>query len=603
LKPRLIVKFGLMFCMIISLIFHLPVDQVQASDDIFSIPLPLEGRITDEKGDPVSGITVSAISPILLGFGGGFRQLGTATTDENGEYKIPPFLRFFQDQGIGTYISFTIKDYPVIRSLGTTTSFHFQFPTVFEHVEGIMKIEGTNLPNPGLPVVVGMRMTKRDIYVLSSSVTDSNGRYSMKYIPANFTTYDEHSSVVVSELTQDTRSYDNTGTSPASPSALYGFVHSPYGNQIGNIFVEVDGKQYYSEDGGFAINTGEVKNHRVKINGNGFVPFEEDFQSGGPYFILLEIQPPTVVASTDRVPDKDGWYNHDVTVSFEGQSNWGLDHVDPPQVLSTEGANQEVRGSASNIGGTGYGSIIINLDKTTPITSGTISGESGTWLGSTILTLSAIDGLSGVDKTEYSVDAGQTWKLYNGPTAFSSDGRYQVLYRSSDKAGNIEVSKMISFNIDASGPNLHVTAPIDSRYINSIDLKTSFTVEDNLSGVDASKTITMIDGQRAERGVAIPLYTLPLGSHIFSIKAADLVGNESNIEIKFEIYTDLDSLRALVKRFANEQKISESIYKTLDHKLEQRQLKPFISLVEAQNGKGVDATIANFLIRDATALQ
>ncbi|MBU2524397.1 hypothetical protein KKG71_04345, partial [Patescibacteria group bacterium] len=73
-------------------------------------------------------------------------------------------------------------------------------------------------------------------------------------------------------------------------------------------------------------------------------------------------------------------------------------------------------------------------DMTKPIT--TIRTTGGT--SSAVFTLSAIDDNSGILKTEYSLDNGDTWNNYANSVIISSIGETTVLYRSKDRAGNLE---------------------------------------------------------------------------------------------------------------------------------------------------------------------
>ncbi|MBU2576030.1 alpha/beta fold hydrolase [Patescibacteria group bacterium] len=86
-------------------------------------------------------------------------------------------------------------------------------------------------------------------------------------------------------------------------------------------------------------------------------------------------------------------------------------------------------------------------DMTKPIT--TISTTGGT--SSAVFTLSAIDDNSGILKTEYSLDNGDTWNNYANSVIISSIGETTVLYRSKDRAGNLEDYKSETIRV-ASAP-------------------------------------------------------------------------------------------------------------------------------------------------------
>jgi len=68
-------------------------------------------------------------------------------------------------------------------------------------------------------------------------------------------------------------------------------------------------------------------------------------------------------------------------------------------------------------------------------------GIGGSRNSSVRVTLSATDNCTGVEKTEYSLDGGATWILYMGSFTISQRGRATVIYRSIDRAGNVETIK------------------------------------------------------------------------------------------------------------------------------------------------------------------
>lgn len=104
-----------------------------------------------------------------------------------------------------------------------------------------------------------------------------------------------------------------------------------------------------------------------------------------------------------------------------------------------------------------------------------LAGTAGTngWFRSAVtITLSASDAWydntmaamfpgTGVDNTEYSFD-GTTWTTYAGPIAFASNGQWVFDYRSTDKAGNVEVSRQTTFKIDTLAPSVASTVPVNN---------------------------------------------------------------------------------------------------------------------------------------------
>jgi hypothetical protein len=89
-------------------------------------------------------------------------------------------------------------------------------------------------------------------------------------------------------------------------------------------------------------------------------------------------------------------------------------------------------------------------DVTKPVTSVEVIGKrkrGEPFTAPVKVVLSATDDNSGVLKTEYSVNDGQNWALYVEPFTVNTRGRTHLLYRSTDRAGNIEVPKFVDIDI------------------------------------------------------------------------------------------------------------------------------------------------------------
>ena len=121
----------------------------------------------------------------------------------------------------------------------------------------------------------------------------------------------------------------------------------------------------------------------------------------------------------------------------------------------------------------------VTLDTTPPITQVTIegtSGENGWYTSDVSLTLTAKDEEdgSGIEKTEYSTDNGNTWVAYTNPITFSQEGIIQIRYRSTDKQGNTEETKTTTIKIDKTAPEAKISFAKESK-------KLEITGMDNLS--------------------------------------------------------------------------------------------------------------------------
>lgn len=89
-------------------------------------------------------------------------------------------------------------------------------------------------------------------------------------------------------------------------------------------------------------------------------------------------------------------------------------------------------------------------DITKPTTEIEIKGNEKSpdhYISSVHVTLTAMDDNAGVLKTEYSLDDGQTWLSYNDPIHVNDRGGVKLMYKSTDRAGNVEIIKSKIINI------------------------------------------------------------------------------------------------------------------------------------------------------------
>ena len=167
----------------------------------------------------------------------------------------------------------------------------------------------------------------------------------------------------------------------------------------------------------------------------------------------------------------------------------------------------------------------------------------------------------------------------------------------------MEEAKAVNFKIDAAAPVITIAAPVDGTYTSADKLTLQFAVSDALSGVDASKTVAMMDGKAVQAGSVVDLYHLEPGAHEFTVTAADLSGNTASSVVRFQVAASLDSLKALVQKFYTDGRIDhKGIANSLQSKLEQGNAKSFINQVEAQAGKHIASEAATILLRIALAL-
>ena len=110
--------------------------------------------------------------------------------------------------------------------------------------------------------------------------------------------------------------------------------------------------------------------------------------------------------------------------------------------------------------------ITVKSDTSPPITEVTASGTSvneGYYNSPVQVNIHAEDLQSGVDRSEYSLDNGQSWISYMAPVEISNNGSTVFYYRSVDKSGNMEKHRKLKINIDLMPPSMPsiLTDPVD----------------------------------------------------------------------------------------------------------------------------------------------
>ncbi len=240
---------------------------------------------------------------------------------------------------------------------------------------------------------------------------------------------------------------------------------------------------------------------------------------------------PNISYDLSPVPDGD-WNKSDVTVMFtcaDNDGGSGIANCPAPVMVSAEGANQTVTGTATdNAGNTATVTAIINLDKTGPTIDYAVepAANDDGWNNTDVtVTFSCSDALSGVASCP-------------NPLTISSEGSNQQLaVTGSDNAGNA-TDKAITINVDKTAPI--VGAPAWTANPVTLGNDTSFvvTANDNLSGVEAgeyfigtdpgvgSATVLSWDGTYLSSGQFGA--NLQPGVYNVGIRAQDAAGNWSS---------------------------------------------------------------------------
>lgn len=250
--------------------------------------------------------------------------------------------------------------------------------------------------------------------------------------------------------------------------------------------------------------------------------------------------------------------------------------------------------------------MVTGQEKTAPVISAALSpevpdGQNGWYTHPVTLSLSAEGQQTGDSEIVYSLDDGTTWQTYTAPVTFSQDGTYTVIYRSADTAADEENVKSVSFKLDMQAPTIETAIPEGGKLDeDSLDLNSLITTSDATSGVDDSKTTVTLDENFYEIGTTIPL---PLGTHTLVVSAVDLAGNTSSKTVVFDTVTSINSLKALVTRFAKSKEINNAgVANSMQAKLKNGNLNGFVNEVQAQNGKHISSDAANDLLENARFL-
>jgi len=126
-----------------------------------------------------------------------------------------------------------------------------------------------------------------------------------------------------------------------------------------------------------------------------------------------------------------------------------------------------------------------SADITKPITEISTTGlqiNNGQWYaGDVSVSLTATDDNSGVLKTEYSLDGGQTWNIYSDPFPLVQEGTTTILYFSTDRAGNYESLQSKEIKIDKTPPEAEIYFELETQ---TLRVKGN----DNLSEVAVTQT-------------------------------------------------------------------------------------------------------------------
>ncbi|MEU4551215.1 ThuA domain-containing protein [Micromonospora violae] len=339
---------------------------------------------------------------------------------------------------------------------------------------------------------------------------------------------------------------------------------------------------------------------------------------------------PVTTAAVSGTPT-EGWHTEPVTITLTGADEGGSGlasteyQLDDATTWTAYTAAVAVSGDgehelrfrstdkAGNVEATK--TVSVKIDATAPVTSATFApaNDAGWHNGTIPVVLAATDAGSGVNTVEWSLDGG-TWTPYSTPVEVTGDGEHELLFRSTDKAGNAETLKSAVVRIDGTKPTLLVSGLADGQlYGDSQDVRVSWQAVDPTSGI--ASVVGKLDGQAYASGTLQAMYDLSLGLHELTVTATDKAGNETTSTVRFFVTTSFRDMQSLLDRFKATGRLSTKAHRQLSNKLDNvraseaagddkaavRQLTAFRTLA-SDTTLVTEAEIRDVLIRDADAM-
>ncbi|WP_159600654.1 OmpL47-type beta-barrel domain-containing protein [Agromyces humi] len=308
---------------------------------------------------------------------------------------------------------------------------------------------------------------------------------------------------------------DNTG--PVLTASL-----APAANAAGWNKANV-GITWSATDAGSGIGTGptpatdSVSSNTAGVTKNATASDRLGNSGTGAVVVKLDKMNPTITGSAAPAANAAGWNNSDVTVSLtcaDALSGIKSCTGGGTVVLSTEGANQSVSGTAvdnadnsASAGVTG-----ISIDKTAPTLTGTPTTSpngNGWYKGDVAIGWSGVDALSGINPSTQPANA-----------LITGEGSALTATASiADKAGNTRTASSAPVRVDRTPPVTGMSGSSNGWTNGSVTLVLS--PSDNLSGVGS--TSYAIDGGAVQSGTSVTLSSE--GDHSISFFSTDRAGN------------------------------------------------------------------------------
>jgi hypothetical protein len=193
---------------------------------------------------------------------------------------------------------------------------------------------------------------------------------------------------------------------------------------------------------------------------------------------------PTITGTPTTPPNADGWYNGDVTIHWTCSDTLsGIDSCPGDSTITGAGTGLTAMASVSDLAGntTLGASTAVNIDRVAPIT--TSDAPAGWQTSDATVKLTAIDDLSGVQATYYSLNHGST--RAGTSVSIATEGVNLLEYWSVDAAGNVETTQSVTVLVDTSAPTItHTATPAaNAKGWTNAPVSVTFWCGDAVSGV------------------------------------------------------------------------------------------------------------------------
>lgn len=219
---------------------------------------------------------------------------------------------------------------------------------------------------------------------------------------------------------------------------------------------------------------------------------------------------PPLLSGAPTTSPTNGWYRGDVTIRWSASDPLsGLWAIPSDDVLTGEGSNVCASKTVTDLAGNPTTrTVCVAIDRQPPTTSASVPDplDSGWYAGAVRVSLNALDSLSQVASTYYSVNS-EAAQLYSVPFDFDRRGVHTIRFWSVDNAGNVEdraaSNQAITLRIDGIAPTIDGSrSPAANTHgWNNSPVTVSFDCSDAESGIASCTDPVTLSNQGAGQSV------------------------------------------------------------------------------------------------------